>query len=380
MAVRIAALGLLGALVAAPGLWLEHPWLTSLSIFGDWPRVAAPWDRVILGLIGALALAVAVLPRRAALSGSLLALLLARGAWDLVLWQPYFLQYAFFLGVGAWCARRPDALAGGVAALRFAMIGIYVWSGFSKLHLTFFEDGLYTFWGPEWFDLALSVRRPMGFAAALIELALGLALIRPQWRRWGRWGLLGMHVFLLVMLGPLVRGFNPVVWPWNLAMIALLLVLFRGEGERFPARELVRWRGRPLTWVAMILFAVGPALSYFGAWSTYLSFRLYAYRYDSGFIVALDEDARQALPPDVAAAFATEGVKGAPYLDIFYWSEGEIGAFLPGDALAYRRVAERILRATGGRGRLVFVLKAPPTIDSRERVQTEHPWVDGGWK
>ncbi|MCZ8286703.1 MAG: hypothetical protein O9353_14720, partial [Bacteroidia bacterium] len=43
-----------------------------------------------------------------------------------------------------------------------------------------------------------------------------------------------MHVFILLMLGPAGKSFNYVIWPWNIVMILLCLLLYGNiKQERF---------------------------------------------------------------------------------------------------------------------------------------------------
>ena len=69
-----------------------------------------------------------------------------------------------------------------------------------------------------------------------------------------------MHLFILIAIGPLGRNFNVVVWPWNLAMIAFLLILFFRRTDEPTLHDIVWGRGFVFQKVALILFGVMPAL------------------------------------------------------------------------------------------------------------------------
>jgi len=78
------------------------------------------------------------------------------------------------------------------------------------------------------------------------------------------------------LLGPLGHNINLVVWPWNIAMIALLLVLF-GSKECASLRQT--WSElRSSRSAALVtgLCALLPILSFFGWWDSYFSFALYS--------------------------------------------------------------------------------------------------------
>lgn len=73
---------------------------------------------------------------------------------------------------------------------------------------------------------------------------------------------IAMHVFILLVLGPVGHRFNVVIWPWNLAMIVFLFILFFRRTEEPALRDIVWGRGFMFQKVALILFGVMPALSF----------------------------------------------------------------------------------------------------------------------
>jgi hypothetical protein len=79
-----------------------------------------------------------------------------------------------------------------------------------------------------------------------------------------------------VFLGPLGHNVNLVVWPWNIAMVALLLVLFGSKpcAALPPTLRELRRSGSGMLVVG--LFGLLPALSYLGWWDSYFSFSLYS--------------------------------------------------------------------------------------------------------
>ena len=84
-----------------------------------------------------------------------------------------------------------------------------------------------------------------------------------------------MHCLNLLILGPLGINYNQVIWPWNLAMIAYLYVLFISfPVPFFDLRYItVRWNN-----LVLICWGFLPTLYFFGWWDTYLSSMLYTGR------------------------------------------------------------------------------------------------------
>jgi len=77
------------------------------------------------------------------------------------------------------------------------------------------------------------------------------------------------------MLGPWAHHWNSVVWPWNPAMIALVLVLFAKDGTSGRA-DMLRRPASAGHAVAIAAFVVLPALSLVDRWDPYLSSSLYS--------------------------------------------------------------------------------------------------------
>src|SRR5439155_13636670 len=125
---------------------------------------------------------------------------------------------------------------------------------------------------PSWVMEAL---RGAVTTAPYVELAIGLALWIPALRYAAITSALLIHAAALLFLGPLGRNYNWIVWPWNLAMIALVLVLFTGQRPGM-AKTLRELRCSRPALVVTILYSLLPILSYFGWWDSGFSFTLYA--------------------------------------------------------------------------------------------------------
>ena len=160
---------------------------------------------------------------------------------------------------------------------------------------------------------AIDVFRWAVAATPFLEIAIGFALWSSRWRRPGIIAAVGLHLGAVLFLGPLGHNYNWVVWPWNLAMIALVGALFltsRGKPDAqtvamspslavkasrpkkrkksFPINSnpspvkscftdnftLIR-RSR-LALAVLIPFSLLPILSYLGWWDSNFSFALYS--------------------------------------------------------------------------------------------------------
>lgn len=266
--------GMASGVVISRPLWLTERRFPLTLPWDALPAPAPPFDAVLLALFLA-ALGLAALLGRRAIFGACFVLALLLAAPDIQRWQPWFFQYAFMVGALAFCAPR-DALG----TLRVIMAFIYVYSGLQKIHAAFFDSGMEFFLEP--FGLTESLSWA-SYASPFIELAVGICLLFTPTRTFAATAAVGMHAFLLLALGPLGQDWNVVVWPWNVAMAALVLVLFFRAPDRGFALSAAR---SAYGACVLLLFAVMPAFGLFGLWPSYLSASLYSENTKSALVYA----------------------------------------------------------------------------------------------
>jgi hypothetical protein len=188
--------------------------------------------------------------------------------------QPWMYMYWVMLLLNL----LPEPIA--LAACRAALSLVYVWAGVQKLNGTFFRVM------PAWFvQPAIGWGWPESVVAGLragvsltppLEMFIGAGVWFPKMRRLALAAAMVLHAASLVFLGPLGHNINLVVWPWNIAMLALLLVLF-GWGEGASLRQTWGELRRSSSGALVVgLFGLLPVLSFFGCWDSYFSFALYS--------------------------------------------------------------------------------------------------------
>jgi hypothetical protein len=201
----------------------------------------------------------------------------------------------------------PESTA--LAAGRLAISAVYLWSGIQKCNAGY--HGV-----PSWFvapavqwhlpDAMITLLRWSVAAAPFTEMGIGVGLWVPRLRRVAMIAVLVLHLMAVLFLGPLGHNYNWVVWPWNLAMIALVWVLFSSDefwrarvDSADKAREIeakgkpvdrsrptvpgggikkafADLRRSPAAVLVVGLYSVLPVLSYAGWWDSYFSFSLYS--------------------------------------------------------------------------------------------------------
>jgi hypothetical protein len=277
----------------------------------------SPWDKCFFGGL-LLALVLACWFYRPAVTFFLLASLFAYFE-DQNRGQPWFYMYWVMLGL----TLLPQTVV--LAACRCALSAAYIWSGIQKCNSKFFQVV------PAWFVAAATSWHLPGWlvhllqwavaTAPLMELAIGIALWSTRFRRAAIGLTLAVHLTALLFLGPLGYGYDLVVWPWNLAMIALVVTLFSSGTRRktpalretganarsrsstlrssYFAQALAELGHSRLAMAVIALFTLLPVLSYAGLWDSYFSFTLFAESQAKADIFVSDAY-RARLPPRIA--------------------------------------------------------------------------------
>ncbi len=273
-------------------LWLATREYPLVPICPSWPVLPTAFGPLLLG-VTLLSLLSAVKFFRPAIIFFLLAILYLYGC-DQNRGQPWLYLYWVMLLLNL----LPEQTA--LAACRIALSLVYLWAGVQKLNATFFTaiSGWFvqpaTDWGLP--NTVVTGLRAAVWLTPFLEMFIGVGIWIPK-TRWPAIAVAAvLHVAALVFLGPLGHDVNLVVWPWNLAMVALLVVMFGGKECAALPQALRELRRSACGTVAVGLFGLLPVLSFFGWWDSYFSFALY-----SGNLAKADlyvtETFRDRLPP-----------------------------------------------------------------------------------
>lgn len=338
-------------MLACHRLWLTTRQFPLIPV-GPWfPVLPAPWDRFFFALL-LLCLLLAFRLYRAGVA------LYLFGATFLVLsdqnrLQPWFYMYIVLLLLTLF--PQPTALAG----CRLALAAVYFWSGIQKLNPAFFREVVPWFAAPAERWLSADLLTPLRWMLAMagpLEIFIGIGVWITKWRRLAIAAALLVHGGILLFLGPLGRDFNRVVWPWNIAMPLLLLSLFPSRLRlRNPLADLRR--SRPALTV-VVLFCLLPVLSFFGAWDSSLSFRVY-----SGNTARADlevsPDLRDNLPLSLRR-FVVSTTANSLVFDPLAWSLAENGVPPLLEPRGFRAMARYLARFAPGPRDIRLVMAPRP--------------------
>ena len=337
----ILCLALLAGLALSPRLWITDRAFPTVPAFSALPELPN-------GLCVALSCAMALLVVLAALLPRPRLLLLAIpicGAvlvlFDMNRLQPWFYQYLLMflaLGLVRWDP-SDDRHAKHALAICGVILGfLYIWSGIQKANPAF-ATNVFPWLLEPLAELTGDGIASIPFIAPVFETLIGILLIVPWTRTVGLIGAVGMHSLLLFLLGPFGHDYNSVVWPWNLAMLGMVLVCFLRNEE-----PVIRTAWNPaLGKATMVLVGIMPLLSFFEKWDDYISASLYSGRTKDGWIM-FSEDAANRFTDSLTPA-EYERLKGAfdgYSLDVTSWSMAELNVPLYPERRVYDGVAQKL--------------------------------------
>ncbi len=306
-------------------LWLSARFYPLTPVFPLLKPIPSPFDAVLYGAT-LLALAASAINARLISIFTILAVFLA--LCDQSRLQPWFYEY-FFLLLGVAFA-SPNAC-------RLIVASTYFWSGAQKINSGFINDVFPWMLEPFLRHLpqrAHAIVHPLSLAAPFVELAIGLALLSGKLRTAAIAAAVAMHLFILMALGPWGQNYNHVVWPWNLAMAASVIILFLKTDTNVLSHE-----GRFHTLI-LLLFAFAPVLSFFGSWDHYLSSAMYSSNRNRGMIFLSDKMIDRL--PDGIANYARVETPDLDSIDINEWSADELNVPPYPEVRVYKNIARRV--------------------------------------
>jgi uncharacterized membrane protein YphA (DoxX/SURF4 family) len=345
VALRVTLLSaVLFGLLASMKLWLTARSFPLLPLGGWFPVLPAPLDKLFFGV---LLLALLLSPwfyRPAILLFLVGGLFLYLG--DQNRGQPWFYLYWVLMLLSLW----PDATA--LAACRIVVSAVYVWAGIQKCNPGFYDGVVPYLMQPiaHWLPTGgVTAAKWLIHATPAVEIFIGLGLWIPLLRRAAVGTTVAVHAVALLLLGPLGHKHNLVVWPWNLAMVALVIVLFPPVRWR---ETLTSLRRSAVATVLTSLVCLLPALSYPGWWDSYFSFALYSGNTAKADLF-LSAPLAQRLPerlqpfvhpvhPDVV--LSNPGLRGVFVFDMQTWAQTELGVPPLPEPRAFKAVGRAVGR------------------------------------
>lgn len=251
---------------------------------------------------------------------------------DLLRFQPYTYMYVFTILLAVFFESQ------GLNALKIMVGSVYVWAGLHKINATFFLDlfpGLlapfYKF--PKEPSLFAALVALVIFSVPLFEAAIGLLLVFvPRRRRLTLLMAFLMCAVVLICLGLDGYSWNMIVWPWNLYLLLLVLILLY---EPAAAGEKVQFRFDTATLATIALFSIAPALTLFGWGHSYPSFKLYSGNTKGAEVIFSQNEDLASLPNNLGQL-----VGRAQRLPLVDWTAHEFALVVYPETYVFRRGAK----------------------------------------
>lgn len=337
----VLALALLCGFALSRRLWVSAGRLyPNVPAFDFLPAVRTPLDYVLFGAFVLLVVLVTLRARPRVEAVAFVAVGVALFVFDLSRLQPWVYQYLFLmLALAAYTWKEENARA-TLRACGLVVACVYFWSGAQKLNPQFFAEVVPSLLGPYLARMPASfggLTTTLALLIPLIEICAGVLLLTRRLRRVGVVLAVLTHAVVLLLFVPLRR--NNVIWPWNVAMAALVVIIFWRDASGF--RDFLPRRLPSIQTLALVLFGLMPVLSLFGLWGQYQSAALYSGNVTRAEFV-LEESVARQLPPRVRRKLQTtsEGLR----LDINQWSYAELNVPAYPSERVYRRAAETLCR------------------------------------
>lgn len=324
---RIIALACLSSMLLSYKLWLGNRMFPLTPIVDFLPAVNHPFDIILFCITGILLICIATFKnsKKFILTFIICALLLA--ILDQNRWQPWFYQYLLmffvlsFFDLNKNDTKHSEAI---VTVLKLMIGAVYFWSGLQKLNPHFITDTYPWLMEPITDQMSENGIRTidwLGKAFPIIEILTGIALFIPKTKKIAVVLLFLMHLFILYVLGPFGHNYNPVVWPWNIAMMLFAYLLFI-KSDSFKIQQLKNIFQFHSIKIVFILFIMLPLFNFFNSWDSYLSHNLYSGNTSNG-VIYISDAVELKLPGEIKQY--SKGEMNLNQITIKYWCMMELG-------------------------------------------------------
>lgn len=324
---KITALACLASMLLSYKLWLGDRMFPLIPVFDFLPNFQHPFD-IILFII-ALLLLICILvfknPQKFIIAFISIAIILS--ILDQNRWQPWFYQYVLMFFVLSFYDfnKNDNKHSEAIVTILKLMIGaIYFWSGLQKLNPHFITDTYPWLMEPITNHMTENGIRNidwLGKAFPLVEISTGIALFIARTKKIAVTLLFLMHLFILYVLGPFGHNYNPVVWPWNVAMMLFAYFLFI-KSDSFKISQIKNMFQFHSIKIAFILFIMLPLFNFFNSWDSYLSHNLYTGNTCNG-VIYISDAVESKLPPEIKQY--SKGEMNLNQITIKYWCMMELG-------------------------------------------------------
>lgn len=301
------------------------------------PIIPAPFDVLLMILFTSLGILWLFIPRRA-FGFAAVACLLVVLTQDQMRWQPWVYIYLLMMMPYLLYPNRDEQSI--LNYLQLILPGVYIWSGLHKFSINFIEGPFLQIITDSQYNIDFSAIRKLGYFVPLIETSMGVMLLTSRFRKVGIMLVVATHLLLLFYLSQWATVKNSVVYPWNVAMIFFVVLVFWRNAEK-PVLSFSALKTHPAHAIPLLLVWILPILNFMGCWDHYLSFSFYSNKPHQYFIVINNKALKhidQKLTPYLTAA---EGMEDGKILDLNHWALKELNVPFYPEKRLFKKIANR---------------------------------------
>ena len=336
----------------SPRLWINDGRLFPLiSPIDGIPALTATTEIILISLFLGLSIFWIFYDNKA-IGISLIGILLVILIQDQMRWQPWV--YLYLLLLLPFLIQSTDKnIQPLLACLQWIVAGAYVWSGIHKFNPAFIDKTFAEMLHALGMNVSTGHWKETGYAIPFTEILIGVGLLIPTCRKIAVVLAILMHLFILFYLRPVVLNHNSVVYPWNIAMIIFVCLLFWGV----PGNPLNPSPLRPnfLLALPLLLVWIFPALNFFGYWDHYLSFSLYSDK-PSNYYIAVEKGEIDKIDKRFENYFANiPGLQGGELIDVNKWSYSELNVPFYPEMRLFKKLSKTFCELGIDEDKLVFL-------------------------
>ena len=269
-------------------------------------------------------------------------------------WQPWVYLYLLMLVPYLTQSRKDHNKRLVLICLQMIVAGVYVWSGIQKFNPNFL-DGTFAPMITGFGGLKVETWRMAGYAIPLLEFLTGIFLLIPQLRKIAVFSALVIHILILIYLSsPVVLNPNSVVYPWNVAMLCFVYLLFWDVKDNLfiTVREI--WSNVLIASVVILVWII-PVFNLFGYWDHYLSFSLYSNK-PSRFFIAVEEGELHKIDKRFTNYFAEiSGIQGGQIIEVDKWAYSELNTPFYPEMKSFKKLSSTFCDLGIHEDKLVFL-------------------------
>jgi hypothetical protein len=269
-------------------------------------------------------------------------------------WQPWVYVYLLMLLPYLFQSDDHDNAKSILNCSQWIIAGVYVWSGIHKLNPNFLDVTFTQLMSVLGIETDWQNFKKIGYIPPFIEILIGIALLVPKFRKIATYCAVIMHTLIFVYFSPIVLHYNSVVLPWNLAMIAFVLLLFWNRTDS-PFLSIQNFRLASLRAIIIGLVWLLPFLNTLGYWDHYLSFSFYSDK-QPNFFIAIEKTQLQKIDKHLERYFANiRGLQGGQVIEVNKWALSELNVPFYPETRCFKKLTTMFCALNIAQDKLVFL-------------------------